>query len=310
MSRKNPPLFKYTLGSLLSALAVIACAFIQYEIVQGSEPETKDYIIPALVGIFFGSLIVRIMILGDRLKQDRDLILEKNKRIRSFAGTMVHDLKSPVAAINSLTGMIIEDEKIIDEQSKEYIDLIHQSSSDMLENISLILDKTKLDSGKEPDGLEAGNPYYTIQSVIDKYIVTAVNKSISIQRLIEKNLPDIFYDKNVLDRILSNLISNAIKFSPPNTQIKIYDELLSDRLKIIVQDQGLGMTADDIDNAFQEFKTLSAQPTGNESASGLGLAIVKQLVNQIGGDVIVKSEGKNKGSSFELSLKLAEQQMD
>jgi signal transduction histidine kinase len=92
-----------------------------------------------------------------------------------------------------------------------------------------------------------------------------------------------------------SLISNAIKFSPPTTQVKIYNELLPDRLKVIVQDQGLGMTQDDIDNAFQEFKTLSARPTGIETSTGLGLSIVKQLVDQIGGDITIKSEGKNKG---------------
>ncbi len=305
MKKKTYHLSKYLLGSTLSALAVVACAYLQYEIVQGGGSKAGDCIIPVLVGIFFGALITRTIMLGSRLKQERDIVLDKNRRIRSFTGTIVHDLKSPVAAINSLSGMIIEEDQSITGESKEYIELIHQSSSDMLENIGLILDKTKLDSGLEPDDLEVGNPYYTIQSVIDKFIVTAVNKSISIQRLVESNLPEITYDKAALDRILSNLISNAIKYSPPNTQVKIITELFSDRLKIIVRDQGLGMTAEDIDNAFQEFKTLSARPTGNETSSGLGLSIVKQLVNQIGGDVVVKSEGRNKGSSFEISLKLA-----
>ncbi len=76
-------------------------------------------------------------------------------------------------------------------------------------------------------------------------------------------------------------------------------------MKIIVQDQGLGMTQEDIDNAFQEFKTLSARPTGIETSTGLGLSIVKQLVDQIGGDISISSEGKNKGSTFELTLHIA-----
>ncbi len=147
-----------------------------------------------------------------------------------------------------------------------------------------------------------GNPYYTIHSAIDKYLISALNKSITIEREIGKDLPNVSYDKNALDHIISNLISNAIKYSPPSTQVKIYSELLSDRLKIIVQDQGLGMTDVDLDNVFTEFKTLSARPTGNETSTGLGLSIVKQLVEQIGGDISVKSEGKNKGSTFEVTL--------
>jgi len=75
-------------------------------------------------------------------------------------------------------------------------------------------------------------------------------------------------------------------------------------MKILVEDQGLGMTQEDIDNAFQEFKTLSARPTGNETFTGLGLSIVKQLVDQMGGDIQVRSEGKDRGSAFEFTLKI------
>lgn len=71
-----------------------------------------------------------------------------------------------------------------------------------------------------------------------------------------------------------------------------------------MQDQGLGMTQEDIDNVFQEFKTLSARPSGAETSTGLGFSIVKQLADHIGGDITVKSEEKNKGSTFELILKI------
>jgi len=219
----------------------------------------------------------------------------------------VHDLKNPVSAIHGFSGILLEKGAKFDEKTNTFLNLIHQSATDILENIGLILDITRLDSGINPDQLEVGNPYFTIQSVIDKHILAALEKSITIQRSIEKDLPDVKYDKNALDHIISNLISNAIKFSPPRTQVNIYNELLSDRLKIIVQDQGLGMTQEDIDNAFQEFKTLSARPTGIETSTGLGLSIVKQLVDQIGGDITIISEGKNKGSTFELTLDIASQ---
>ncbi len=287
---------------MLSISAVLFFAFVQYSWIQNSSFFLANYYIPALVGIIFGILFARNRILRSHLKSERDLIVEKNKKIRSFTGTIVHDLKNPVSAIMGLTGLLLEKKEEHNENTLEFLDLIHKSSSDILENITLVLDKTKLDGGLRPDLLEVGNPYFTIQSAIDKYLVSALEKSISIERKIDKDLPNVSYDKNALDHIVSNLVSNAIKYSPPQTQVEIYSELLSDRLKIVVQDQGLGMTDADLENAFTEFKTLSARPTGNETSTGLGLSIVKQLVEQIGGDISVRSEGKNKGSTFEVTL--------
>lgn len=304
MTQRSRDLSSYIIVCICSTAAVLFFAFVQYTLIQSQEFVLTNYFVPALVGIIFGVLLSRNIILSRHLKNERDLVIEKNKKIRSFTGTIVHDLKNPVSAIMGLSGLLLKKEDELDEKTLMFLDLIHKSSSDILENITLILDKTKLDGGLRPDLLEVGNPYFTIHSAIDKYLITALEKSITIERKIDKNLPDVSYDKNALDHIVSNLISNAIKYSPPSTQVVIYSELLSDRLKIVIQDHGLGMTDEDLQSVFTEFKTLSARPTGNETSTGLGLSIVKQLVEQIGGDISVKSEGKNKGSTFEVTLVL------
>ena len=71
----------------------------------------------------------------------------KNKRIRSFTGTIVHDLKNPVSAIHGFSGVILNNEESLNEKTVQFLNLIHQSATDILENIGLILDKTRLDSG-------------------------------------------------------------------------------------------------------------------------------------------------------------------
>lgn len=306
MVTKKNNISTYFIVSSISTVTVIVFAFIQYSLIQKHDFQLVNYIIPALVGIISGLLLSRNIIFRLQLKHERDIIVEKNKSIRSFTGTIVHDLKNPITAIMGLTGILLKKHKDYDEQTKRFLNLILKSSSDILENINLILDKTKLEEGLSPDLLEVGNPYFTIHSAIDKHIINALHKGISIVREIDKDLPNVTYDKNALDHIISNLVSNAIKYSPPSTQVLIYSEILSDRLKIIVEDQGLGMSESDLKDIFTEFKTLSARPTGNETSTGLGLSIVKQLVEQIGGDISVKSEGKNKGSTFEISLVISE----
>jgi len=286
-------------------IVVIAFAAIQYQIIQGVEFSLMNYIIPFIVGSIFGYLITHIKLLQKKYKAEKDLVLEKNKQIHSYLGTIVHDLRSPVAAIFSLTEIVLDEKDKLDPEQREYIGLINVSASSILENISLILDNAKLEKGMGPDHLENGNPYFTINSTIDKHLVLAIQKSISIQRLIDKNLPEVQYDKDILDRVVSNLISNAIKYSPQNTQIKVYTELFADRLNLVVKDEGLGMTEEDLAHLFEEFKKLSARPTAGEASSGLGLSVAMKLVKQIGGEIYAESAGKNQGSTFRIGLKLS-----
>jgi two-component system, sensor histidine kinase and response regulator len=295
----------YLINMCSCVIVVISFAAIQYQIVQGVAFSLINYIIPFIVGSIFGFLITRIQSLQKKYKAEKDLVFEKNKQIHSYLGTIVHDLRSPVAAIFSLTEIVLGEKDKLDPEQREYIGLINVSASSILENISLILDNAKLEKGMGPDHLENGNPYFTINSTIDKHLVLAIQKSISIQRLIDKNLPEVQYDKDILDRVLSNLISNAIKYSPQNTQIKVYTELFADRINLVVKDEGLGMTQEDLAHLFEEFRKLSARPTAGEASSGLGLSVAMKLVKQIGGEIYAESAGKNQGSTFRVGLKLS-----
>jgi len=296
---------RYVITMSICIVVVDIFAYIQYHLVQGHPFIFSHYIIPTLVGAGFGILIAYNKILEIKYCNEKDQVTEKNNKIHSYVGTIVHDLKSPIAAVYSLVELLLLREDLKTEKSKKFLGIIQTSSESMLENIELILDNTKFEGGKTHAHLERGNPYYTINSSIEKHLILAINKSISIQRIVDHNLPDIKYDKQMLDRVLSNLISNSIKYSPAQTQIKIFSELLSDTLNLVVEDQGQGLTEEDMEKIFGEFMTLSAKPTGGEVATGLGLSVSKKLVEEMGGTIWAESEGKGKGSTFKISLPLA-----
>ena len=108
-------------------------------------------------------------------------------------------------------------------------------------------------------------------------------------------------DKDSLLRILDNLISNAIKFSPAGKSITLKAVREDTLVRIFVIDQGPGFSEEDKKELFKKFKRLSAQPTGGESSTGLGLAIVKHLVRQLGGEIKLVS-GPDSGATFEIIL--------
>jgi two-component system, sensor histidine kinase and response regulator len=305
MSKSFLVIWEYIKIMSLCIILVIAFAFIQYQVILGAEFQIFNYLIPLIVGSIFGLLITKLKILHSQYILEKEIVLEKNKQIHAYLGTIVHDLRSPIAAILGLNELVLNKKENLSEKQIEYLEFINDSASSILENIALILDNTRIEKGIGPDNLEFGNPYFTINSTLDKHLVLAIKKSISIQRLIDKNLPEVQYDKDILDTVLSNLISNAIKYSPHNTQIRVYSELFADRLELVVKDEGLGMTQEDLSHLFEEFRKLSARPTGGEASTGLGLSVALKLIKQIGGVIIAESPGKGQGSTFRVGLKLS-----
>ena len=296
---------RYVLTMIICIVVVDLFASIQYHLIQGNSFVLFDYIVPTLVGAGFGYLIAYIKVLQIKYHKEKDQVIEQNKKIHMYVGTIVHDLKSPISAVYSIIELLMLQEDLKSEKSQKFLGLVKSSTESMIENIELILDNTKFESGKMQAHLEKGNPFFTINSTIDKHLILAINKSITIQRVIDRNMPDVEYDKQMLDRILSNLISNSIKYSPAETQIRIFSELLSGKLNLVVEDQGLGLSEEDLKKIFGEFMTLSAKPTGGEVATGLGLSVSKKLAEEMGGTIWAESEGKGKGSTFKIALPLA-----
>lgn len=297
---------RYAITIAICLIVVDLFAVIQYHLIQNHPFILGNYIIPTLVGGGFGFLIAYINILQIKYQKEKDQVIEKNKKIHLYVGTIVHDLKSPISAVYSIIELLLlQDEDLKSEKSRKFLGLMKSSTESMLENIQLILVNTKFESGKMQTHLEQGNPFFTINSTIDKHLILAINKSITIQRVIDRNMPNVEYDKQMLDRVLSNLISNSIKYSPCQTQIKIFSELLSDKLNLVVEDQGLGLSEEDLKKVFGEFMTLSSKPTGGEVSTGLGLSVAKKLAEEMGGTIWAESEGKGKGSTFKIALPLA-----
>jgi len=132
----------------------------------------------------------------------------------------------------------------------------------------------------------------------------ANEKDISINLGLRDEIPLIDFDRNKIEQVLNNLISNAIKYSYPNTEINIEVEREGDFLLTKVIDQGQGIPEDEQPNIFKAFQKASTKPTAGEKSTGLGLAIAKKIVEGHKGEIWVKSE-VGKGSTFYFKLPMA-----
>jgi signal transduction histidine kinase len=134
--------------------------------------------------------------------------------------------------------------------------------------------------------------------------LTAKAKSIVILSEIPDELPFAMIDTRRLSQVVDNLITNAVKFSPKNTTVKLKAEKIEDEIKVSVIDQGQGIPETELPKLFREFGKTSVRPTDGEKSTGLGLAIVKKIVTGHGGKVGVTSK-VGQGSTFFLTLPVA-----
>lgn len=210
----------------------------------------------------------------------------------------VHDLKSPLSGICGLAGFLA-DGTATPEEAPEFGRDILQLGEGMLGTVADLVDLYHYEEDKiavKPEELPLPDLAERLRSQLDpvarrKRIRLAVFAPSHVLRL----------DPDITLRIALNLASNALKFSPAGSSVVITLEPLAEKLRLVVADQGPGISAADQKKLFKKFARLSARPTGGESSTGLGLAIVKRLVDACDGTVSCEST-LGSGATFRVEL--------
>ncbi|MDN5215901.1 HAMP domain-containing sensor histidine kinase [Fulvivirgaceae bacterium BMA12] len=257
-------------------------------------PEVFSYTIPIILFITF--FVVMNYFINEQEKYERH-ISQQNKRLiklneekNQLIGIAAHDLKSPLKRIEGLISLINLSSENLTEEQKGLIEKISHVSKEQNKLILEILDLDKIESQDQQIELKRGNVIKVLDKVMESFRLIARNKDIQITT----NYPgDEIYaeiETNYLRQVLENILSNALKFSSANTTVEIEVEIIEDKVRIAIKDQGPGITEDDMKKLFGKFQRLSAQPTGGEVSTGLGLAITKKYVEAMNGTIWCESE--------------------
>lgn len=210
----------------------------------------------------------------------------------------VHDLKSPLSGICGLAGFLA-DGTATPEEGPEFGRDILQLGEGMLTTVGDLVDLHHYEEDKivlRPAGIALDDLAERIRTQLEP---VARRKHIRLSIFAPKLT--VLADPDVILRVILNLASNALKFSPAGATVAVTLELLDDKLRLVVADQGPGISAADQKKLFKKFARLSARPTGGETSSGLGLAIVKRLVEAHGGQVVCES-GLGAGATFRVEI--------
>ncbi|MEO1053856.1 MAG: tetratricopeptide repeat-containing sensor histidine kinase [Bacteroidota bacterium] len=236
-------------------------------------------------------------------KSNKELenLFDQKQKILSV---VAHDLKTPLNQIRGLMDILFLSKKLDDDQ-KEQLTMV----KDITENGNKLIDDLLRSHGDEEGAAEIFKTKFDVCEYID-YLVRRFNaqssrKGIKIVTEYNESSINICTDQSHLKRVFDNLLSNALKYSFADSIITVSIVRKNNRIDIGVKDQGQGISESDQMLLFQNYRTLSAKPTGDESATGLGLSITKTLVTKLGGYIKVKSK-LGKGSEFIVSLPFEE----
>lgn len=217
-----------------------------------------------------------------------------------FLQIVTHDLKNPVNNIR-LAHYYLQTEVTDNPANKEALDTIEMAVHTMNDLINDFLDTAALEKGKTQLNLEPLVMEDLIWEIVSRYSETANAKNITL--LMGETEGEILADPNRFMQVMSNLVSNAIKFSPNDRFVTISSVVEARQVRLMVTDEGPGIPASEQNALFEPFSKLSPRPTNGESSTGLGLSIVKELVLLHKGKVGVDSV-ENNGCTFWVEMPL------
>lgn len=286
----------------------------QNEHILSSVSETANSARIMLVSLMILACVLAIysIYLSINNKNSHNKITSLNKKALSeslqkdkFLSIIGHDLMTPINNLIGFTELLTESaKKGAYEETYEYACIVNKSAirvSNLLQNL---LTWARFQNGKIKYSPKAVNIHDLVENSVAILLPFAMNKQINLNWNVPKDLIA-KVDFNMINSVLQNLVTNAIKFTAKNGQVSVVSSIESKTLKFIVSDNGVGMNSNQISNLFNLEHIASTKGTENETGTGLGLIICKDFISLHNGTINVESQ-PGKGSKFTIKIPLQE----
>ncbi|HMA61183.1 MAG TPA: HAMP domain-containing sensor histidine kinase [bacterium] len=330
----NPFYFIYLVPMIISGIllksplpyinALFACflltvwSFLEYyQVVRIYLITSKEYHISilwtSLISFYFLSFTLTYII-SDFISKYRNLkklidkkseLLEKtiDERNRMFRFT-AHEIKSPMNTIRTMLGvvkMLYNNDRNNEEKILEMIDRAENRSDQVLCMVKDMIEIAHYKAGQEDEKFTTKRLSDWVEEQIESYYHHAKRKNIQIDYISYKGKDELYFDFDSLEKVFTNLLSNAIRYSHENGKVQIRLSIDENNFYFSVKDDGIGIKKEDQDKIFEEFYRSSEAKRKEQIGTGLGLPLVKQIINKFKGTVEVESE-PGEGSEFKVII--------
>jgi PAS domain S-box-containing protein len=240
--------------------------------------------------------------LYEQIRTQADELERANREICDFTAMIAHDLRSPLNQVVGVSELMTESAfGPVTEDQKKWLSKLTETARQLVNLVNDFLDVSKLEAGRIDLAIEEVELEKLLDASFGNFHFLASERNVALRRSMTDSTLRIQGDRRRLEQVLSNLLSNALKFTPPDGVIEVGTASSDTEAKVWVQDTGVGIAADEIDSLFEKYKQTSSGKTSEYKGTGLGLVICKMIVEAHGGKIWAESE-QGKGAKFTFTL--------
>jgi signal transduction histidine kinase len=256
--------------------------------------------------VFSGYRLARQENLQWRSLKKAEYIRELDEMKANFLSLVSHDLKTPIAKIQAVTERLSRESKLPAEQRSDWSELfesIDNSNNELKHYITSILNLSKIESQKVILNKKSNDINVIIQQSLKRLAPLAQQRGIQIEEKLEP-LFSVECDEDLMKQVISNLVDNAIKYSPSHSRVIVQSQEENTLVRVSVRDFGAGISKDLLPQMFRKFGRLTQNPSESIKGSGLGLYLSKYFIELHGGSIRVESitQGPETGTTFSFTL--------
>ena len=238
-----------------------------------------------------------------RITQQVKLLQHNDASRREMVANVSHDLRTPLASLQGyLETLKLKTHQLSDEQRQEYIDIAYKHSKRLRKLITELFELSTLENQDAPIQCESFSMSELVQDVCQKFRLQAESKGLQLFTSISTQPAFVLADIGLINRVLENLIENAIKYTPEGGQVSVSLVINDDLIATHISDTGQGIAAEDIPHIFERFYRV--EKDRNLDGTGLGLAIAERIIQLHNSSIDVQSQ-PSIGTTFSFSLPLS-----
>jgi signal transduction histidine kinase len=221
-----------------------------------------------------------------------------------FLAMVSHELRTPLSAVLGWAA-ILRANRQDEGRARQALDAIERSVRSQAQLLEQLLDVSRIVAGKFELRLAPARLDEVIDVAVEAVGPAATEKGVRIEKRLSRDLPLLTIDADRLQQVMTNLLGNAIKFSPGEGSVDVELRRANGSAEIVVKDYGVGIKREFLPYVFERFRQATGPSASWNRGLGLGLSIVREIVQKHGGTVVAESDGEGKGATFRVQLPLS-----
>ena len=209
---------------------------------------------------------------------------------KEFVANVSHELKTPITSIKTYSETLLDQEELDEESKNKFLNVILTEANRMSRLVSDLLQLTKFDYKKVAWNRIKFDVKDLVKQVCDKHKIQAEKKNQMVECYVTSNVSDVFGDRDGIEQVITNILTNSIKYTQENGSIKVYVGAVHEDSYIKIIDNGIGIPEEDLPRIFERFYRVDKARSREMGGTGLGLPIAKEIIEENGGSIDVKSE--------------------